>query len=162
MSDYKYIEAPSKENYDNEKAIFLAGTISGAWDWQNFAAKNLAGFGTVVNPRRATYGGLAAGVNQDLEQIRWEHEQLQNVPVIMFWFSQETVAPITLFEYGYWLARGDKTLVVGIDPLYPRLRDVVMQTKLANETLFASIKFSLDDTINEAIKELEKVEDLPF
>jgi hypothetical protein len=48
---------------------------------------------------------------------------------ILFWFSFETLQPISLFELGCW-ATSSKPLAVGAHPEYPRRFDVVRQLYL--------------------------------
>jgi hypothetical protein len=48
---------------------------------------------------------------------------------IIFWFTADTLQPITLFELGKWIAT-DKPLAVGCDAGYVRLQDVLIQTSL--------------------------------
>lgn len=64
-----------------------------------------------------------------MEQIAWEYWRLRHVSSIAFWFAQETIQPITLFELGAALER-DVRIVIGIDPLYERRLDVTMQANL--------------------------------
>ncbi len=140
----QYIEAPNLEEFKFKTSIFLAGTISGAEknDWQSKAAKAFEGLDiTVINPRRKVY------LHNDevaQEQIEWEFERLHKVKIILFWFSFETVAPITLFELGAaltrkdWMKRnfysydnGQQRVYIGADLKYPRLLDLCIQSRLA-------------------------------
>lgn len=129
-----YLEAPNRSdkiNYSN--ALFLAGSITGAYDWQKYAAKKLSMY-DVVNPRRANYHSMDPAVER--EQITWEFDQLKACRNILFWFSHETLAPITLFEYGSMLRKvvergnGAQCIFVGVHPDYKRKNDVIIQTEL--------------------------------
>ena len=65
-----------------------------------------------------------------VNQINWEYLALRKASYISFWFAAETLAPITLFEYGYHLAKTPEKLIVGIDQAYERRIDVEIQTRL--------------------------------
>jgi hypothetical protein len=129
-----YVEAPTPyhdvlpdEARDWPK-VFLAGGITGCRDWQGDIARVFAPFKMVVmNPRRETFD--VTDPNASEAQITWEFNHLIAADLIMFWFSHETVQPITLFELGSWL-HSDKPLVVGVDPRYSRAADVRIQSSL--------------------------------
>jgi hypothetical protein len=146
-----YLEAPNRSdkiNYSN--ALFLAGSITGAYDWQKYAAAKLSMY-DVVNPRRANYHSMDPAVER--EQITWEFDQLNACRNILFWFSFETLAPITLFEYGSMLRKNvgrDKyqNIFVGIHPDYKRKNDVIIQTELlCRMSVAPKIHFDLDELI---------------
>jgi len=159
----KYIEAPQ---YSVEISklpahvnIFLAGSITGAQDWQKeLAYANLRDYPRIIdlfnvfNPRRANYNALDPAL--ELEQITWEyhciHEKCEH---ILFWFAPETLAPITLFELGSALLTHDNSKIyIGIDPEYKRKNDVIIQTQLRNKTLAKRIVFSKQDLLEQIIK----------
>ena len=98
----EYITAPNYsveiDRLPDDQCIFLAGSISNARDWQAEAAERLRSKYHVFNPRRPNYDTFDPTV--ELQQITWEHHCLDKCKHILFWFSHETVAPITLFEYG--------------------------------------------------------------
>lgn len=118
-------------------AVFLAGGITNCPDWQNDLIAHIqTHFGghedlIVYNPRRPTYEDNEQVARQ---QIAWERYHLWKSQIILFWFPCETLCPITLFEYGYWLATltqsGHPRLVVGCHPNYKRKLDLEVQTQL--------------------------------
>ncbi len=122
----QYIEAPHP--YSGEgTSLFLAGGISGCPDWQRELVATLCNISLVVlNPRRASFQMHAQAARQ---QITWEHQQLRKASAISFWFPQETLCPITLYELGAW-SMTDKKLFVGVHPGYQRSEDVRIQTEL--------------------------------
>lgn len=129
-----YLEAPNRSDKIRYKqALFLAGSITGAYDWQSYAAKKLSMY-DVVNPRRANYSTIDPAVER--EQITWEFDHLKRCGNILFWFSHETLAPITLFEYGSMLRKiverydDVQRIFVGVHPDYKRKNDVIIQTEL--------------------------------
>lgn len=127
----RYVEAPEDwRQAPHEVSVFLGGGITGCPDWQHDAATALDKLDDVlvVNPRRATWpmGDDAAGE----AQVRWEFLSLERVNVHSFWFPEETLCPITLYELGAWTRRA-RWLVVGVHKNYERAFDVRLQTRLA-------------------------------
>ncbi len=159
MTDkYQYIEAPNRAApIDFTRSIFLAGSITGAYDWQKAAADKLLPFFHVFNPRRANYDVMDP--SQERIQISWEHDYLYYSTIILFFFSHETLAPITLLEYGAWLEQSKMTpwkkIYTCIHPEYKRKNDVVIQTELRNPALVRNMFFapSPQEMINIIIKE---------
>lgn len=127
-----YTEAPDYSYQKNTlirsaNSVFLAGSITGAVDWQAEVAPKLLPYWHVFNPRHANYDGLIPDAER--EQITWEFDALAFCNTILFYFSNETLAPITLLEYGKMLKSG-KNLFVCIHPDYKRKNDVLIQTEL--------------------------------
>jgi hypothetical protein len=122
-----YIEAPKEYKGKKKKSLFLAGSISGARNWQLDLVKLLKDEDIVIfNPRRKKFPHKE---NAAKMQIKWEHRHLQKSDAISFWLSKETLSPITLYELGAW-SMTSKKIFIGVDPLYKRSMDVEIQTKL--------------------------------
>jgi len=139
-----YIEAPNKYN-GKEKSIFLAGGITNCYDWQKEVSKKLKDLPiTIFNPRRENFSG--EDLISEQKQIKWEFEHLRKATAISFYFSKETLNPITLLELGSWL-NSDKKLFIGIDPDYQKKFNVIIQTKLARSEI--EIVFSLNELANQ-------------
>lgn len=134
-----YYECPAKI----DPFIFLAGTISNSGNWQKTASEILLQKYNVINPRRANFDITDEKMTE--EQIKWEHDMLTFAPNILFYFSHETVAPITLLEYGWLIENPNKTLLVCVHPDYPRKIDVIEQTKLKNPKIQITISASIAD-----------------
>jgi hypothetical protein len=148
----KYVEAPEKYK-GKGKSIFLAGTITGALDWQSSLAEHLKKEALVIlNPRRKNFP--MGDTNAAEAQITWEFEHLRKATAISFWFSKETLAPITLYELGTW-SMTKKPIFVGVDPDYPRKKDVEIHTKLARPDV--KIVYNLND-LSRIIKKWAKGE----
>lgn len=156
----KYIEAPQYsveiERLPASESIFLAGSITGAHDWQlELAYSRMVESGprlidlyNVFNPRRANYNALDSTL--ELEQITWEYHCIHKCNHILFWFAPETLAPITLFELGSALNTHDHNKIyIGIDPEYKRKNDVIIQTQLRNKSLADRIVFSKQDLVKQ-------------
>jgi hypothetical protein len=125
------ITAPEPVAEPNLDGLFIAGGISGCPDWQSVITRDLEAAGVPVpmyNPRRAVYS-TAPGVAE--VQIAWEFDALNKSSAVIFWFPEETLCPITLFELGRFSHQKDTQLFVGTHPNYQRKLDVVTQLQLA-------------------------------
>lgn len=123
------------------RSLFLAGGITGASDWQSemvalLNATNLL----LLNPRRDDYP--ENDPDAERVQVRWEHDHLQIADAVLFWFVAETLCPITLFELGTCIERG-QTIFVGMDPNYARKNNVLIQLELARPEV--EVVFSLQN-----------------
>lgn len=147
----KYIQAPTNyEPTQNEKTLFLAGGITGTINWQSKLVEIIQDEDiTIINPRQKQYKENKEDAKQ---QITWEHGYLKKVAAISFWFTEETLCPICLYELGTW-SNSEKPLFVGINPNYKRKLDVEIQTKLARPEI--EIVYSLNDLAKQ-IKEWAK------
>jgi len=145
-----------------EVTVFLAGGISNCPDWQKQLTSLIrTRFGDpddllIYNPRRALYHD-----NSDIakQQITWERKHLKLSHIILFWFPCETLCPITLFEYGYWLAvsevQNKPRLLVGCHPEYARRLDLEVQTSLSHSSL--TVRDSWEDLLNDFNEEYSYV-----
>ena len=151
----KYVEAFSLEHpayyrsgplgniQPGEISLFLGGGITGCRDWQAEIVEKLKDTDLVLlNPRRKHWPMNDPSASKN--QIEWEYEHLQTASMIMFWFSPETLCPITLFEYGKWIV-SNKPLFIGCDPEYKRLEDVKTQTRL--ERPYQKVFTDLDSVV---------------
>lgn len=148
----QYVVAPNREPNDfpaaqeQKNSIFLAGSITGAGNWQTDTANKLRSRFHVFNPRRDNFNVSDPKVER--EQITWEFSYLNYCRNILFWFAPETLAPITLFELGTVLElgfRGEKNIFIGIHPDYKRKNDVLIQTELRAPNLLKNIVFDIDE-----------------
>ena len=155
-----YLEAPiyhlPGEFTDTSKAVFLGGSITGASDWQADAATKLVLAGlTVCNPRRNSFD--LTDPTAERQQITWEHTYLSLCSLQFFYFAPETLAPITLFEYGATLESVKyapyKKIYVAVHPEYKRKHDVYIQTELRNPQWLRNIREDVNETLNLLIKE---------
>ncbi len=132
-----YIEALTEYNGPGP-SVFLAGGISGTFDWQADVAARLADLPLVIlNPRRRDFP-----INDPLAapaQIEWEYRHLRRATAVLFWFPCETLCPIALYELGGRALVREQPLFVGTHPDYQRRLDVELQLKLARpEVVVAS------------------------
>jgi hypothetical protein len=152
---FKVIVAPSYVTTKNKISLFLGGGISNCPDWReviiekiklnnNPYDKKMFDDLVIFNPRRKVY----PKGDKLKEQVIWEFEKLKDSNIIVFWFSEGSTNPITLFEYGKYLPTSVK-LVVGIDKGYIRKSDVEIQTNLVRTN--QNISYNLDDLYKEII-----------
>lgn len=145
-----YIECPNKlpkelECYCLSNCLFLAGGVSNCRDWQKEVLSKILDLDIVVlNPRRAEFD--ASNKEIEKEQIQWEYEMLRKASVISFYFCEETICPITLYELGTW-SHSDKQIIIGMDEKYSRRRDVEIQSSLIRP--MEEIVYNLQDLVKE-------------
>lgn len=149
---YQYIEAPTVEKIKNDYSVFLAGGISNCEDWQKSASKALSQLDdlTVINPRREEWKMDKNEIEESTKQIAWEFAYIRKAKMILFWFTDDTLQPITLFELGSALQRntnGKQKIFIGCDPNYKRMLDVKIQSKLIG--FKGKIHNSLSDLIKD-------------
>ena len=128
----KYLECPDTYFTGGDKVtVFLAGGITGCFDWQKTITMLLADSDLVIfNPRRDDFPIDDPFASET--QIEWEFDHLARADRILFWFPTVNAAgcPIALFELGRWLT-SDKPIAVGVEPGYEREADVRIQVGLA-------------------------------
>jgi hypothetical protein len=124
-----YIEALAE--YDGPgPSLFLAGGISGTFDWQADVAARLADLPLVLlNPRRKNFP--INDPNAAPTQIEWEFRHLRRSTAVLFWFPPETLCPIALYELGGRALVREQPLFVGTHPDFQRRLDVEVQLRLA-------------------------------
>jgi hypothetical protein len=162
----KYIQCPDslEASYSTrDNRLFLAGGISNCGDWQTEMKNLLASQENiiVINPRRLDFDRSKIS---DGEQIGWERRHLHYSNLISFWFPDETVCPITLFEFGYWLnfiefncPPANKKIFVGASDKYSRRSDLVEQIKLSNgSNQIGEIVNSIEGLTNQVISHINR------
>lgn len=121
----KYIEAPHEYEHENNLRLFLAGGITGCPDWQTPLVEALRGQNvTIFNPRRVNWPIHDPEASKG--QIAWEYKYLRKADIILFWFPNDTLCPITLFELGAW-SMTQKPVYIGVEPGYEREIDIRIQ-----------------------------------
>lgn len=139
------LQAPSYNGDIKVPSIFLAGGISNCPNWQDTVIRMLYPIRklAILNPRRDSFD--IENRHMAIEQIEWEHDHLKLANMILFWFSEGSINPITLFEYGRWGRLGQANsgvpVFVGCHPNYVRKFDVEIQTALdSGPTIHNSIE----------------------
>jgi len=132
--EYLYT-APDRSYRDNKRLnLFMAGGCGGCPEWQKELGEKLAKLNKVniLNPMRKVWPSERPEIE---DQILWEHEGLKESKVMLFWFPQETLCPITLFELGRWSYGQGKRIVVGAHPKYARRQDLEIQLQMLEEPI---------------------------
>ena len=82
--------------------------------------------------------------------------------IVVFWFPEETLCPIALFELGKELGlrsmNNPKKIFIGCHPNYERKFDIEQQTNLVTKNTYGfelEIVYSLDDLIKQVSDSLE-------
>lgn len=146
------LTAPNWGGIGNHFTIFLAGGITGCPDWQRDAINMYAALDAqaglrvqIANPRREDFE--LEDPSMSVQQIEWEYKWLRAADRIVFWFPEETLCPITLFELGAHL---HDDIVVGAHPNYARRFDIVEQFKHARKDLF--VYNELHDVVRHSVR----------
>jgi hypothetical protein len=147
--DMKLVRCPDELTWEIARdmhAIFLAGGITDCPDWQQYVISNLERETdlALINPRRENFD--VTDPECEKFQIAWEHRHIMAAHIMIFWFPEETLCPITLFELGKCVAL-QKEMVVGCHPGYKRRTDVIEQLRLMDKTI--KVVSSLDDIIED-------------
>lgn len=130
-----YVEALDRFIPEGNPTMFLAGGITGCPDWQDAVRRSMDLMQTPVtllNPRRKDFP--MDDPNASESQIRWEFDMLLAADLLFFWFCEETVQPIVLYELGRW-AHTAKPMALGVHPRYVRRQDVEIQVGLLRPDL---------------------------
>jgi len=126
-------------------SLFMAGGISNCPDWQELMIERCSHLDAIfINPRRYDFDVMDP--KQSDIQIEWEHCNLEIADIVSFWFPEETLCPITLFELGK-IAMSDKPMVVGVHPGYKRKFDVIKQLSIIRPEI--EVIDNLDGFFNE-------------
>lgn len=162
MTRVTIIEAPEKYQTLEQNPIFLGGGISNCPDWQKEMTVNILNHAktstgttdmvTILNPRREMYTSADDARNQ----IAWEYGAMETLinsdGVMLFWFPEETLCPITLFELGRFTKELNTRVIVGVHPNYQRKLDVITQLQLARPDI--QVVHTLQELFQQAVKEL--------
>lgn len=149
----KLVIAPNKLDADldnNLPSVFLGGGITSCKLWQNVLIEKIQHSHCIIfNPRRENFD--LANPKESEIQIDWEHYYLNMCDILVFYFADETLCPITLFELGGALERNLHTvppsptrrqkILVYCEPGYKRKFDVNYQIGLVQKSNMFSERF---------------------
>ncbi|WDF63268.1 nucleoside 2-deoxyribosyltransferase domain-containing protein [Flavobacterium sp. KACC 22763] len=98
------------------KTIFLAGSIEmdKAVDWQKKCEELLQDQYVVFNPRRNEWDSSWSQTIENIhfkEQVNWELDALEKADIVIMYFAENTMSPISLLEFGLY-AQSNKMKVV--------------------------------------------------
>lgn len=123
--------------------LFLAGGITGCWNWQKPLAALVSHYlsvatpltwlvdnrnFTIAIPRRES--DFSHDGSEAVSQICWEHRALSRSVNKSYYFTRDAMQPISLLELGKHLAN-PVNLFIAIEYGYTRYLDVRVQTDLA-------------------------------
>lgn len=102
------LKAPEPYIQDEKLSIFLGGSIDmgAAENWQERLTKDLSDYQNLVilNPRRDDWDSSwvqdPTPGTQFYEQVSWELECQEQADIIVYYFTADSKAPITLLELG--------------------------------------------------------------
>lgn len=142
------IKCPDEQvSYTGRESFFLCGSIIGE-EWRDQIVESLKNFDVdIYNPKRLSWKEAL-----EKDQVIWENSYLGRSNVIVFWFSEESVCPISLFELGVHLF-SNKVLYVGFSPKYQKLINLQTQLKLINPNMI--LYNSLENLISSIQKDFE-------
>ncbi|SFD35365.1 nucleoside 2-deoxyribosyltransferase domain-containing protein [Flavobacterium phragmitis] len=128
------------------KTIFLAGSIEmdKAVNWQLYCEEQLKEKYILFNPRRTEWDSSWSQTIENpnfKEQVSWELNALEKADIIIMYFAENTMSPISLLEFGLYAQSKKMKVVVeedfwrkgNIDIVCERYR--VEQFKTLNELI---------------------------
>ena len=123
---------PEEINDCTSKTIFLAGSIEmgKAVDWQSaligdITKQSVSKDVFILNPRRPdwkNWSDLSVDNPEFVEQVEWELRGLRLANIIVMFFAENTISPISLLEFGLNAESGK--LVVYCEKGYSRKGNV--------------------------------------
>jgi hypothetical protein len=139
-----YIESPNVPREEDMKkmfSIFVCGDIT-VTPWHTHISSLLS-----IENNRILFTPKKYSFMQDIE---WGYEMIEDSDVIMFWFAEETLCPMPLFELGRWLHHPiKKPIFIGTHPNYKMKNDVYIQTHLAQPNRNFDIVHHPDDLVSQ-------------
>ncbi|WP_291147387.1 nucleoside 2-deoxyribosyltransferase domain-containing protein [Flavobacterium sp. UBA7680] len=98
------------------KTVFLAGSIEmdKAINWQKRCEELLQDQFVIFNPRRNEWDSSWSQTIENIhfkEQVSWELQALERADIIIMYFADNTMSPISLLEFGLY-AQSHKMKVV--------------------------------------------------
>lgn len=173
---FEIVQAPA-ETKSKGIRLFIAGGIRNCPPWQDLLIEKLQNDERLKNelkietdpwekangiiPRTEEeikiiiFNPRCKEIPDEVSQIMWEYNKLDFSDLISFWFSEGSVNPITLFEYGSYL-KSKKDLVIGCHENYERKLNIITQTALVASTNKSTIKIneSFEDFYNQLVETL--------
>lgn len=133
-------------NLENIKhKIFLGGAIDNgsAEDWQKKLVAILDRKDIILfNPRRSDWNSNWSPVAENeefAEQVNWELKHIELSDINVFYFPENSKAPITLLELGLCLANKPEKTFVFCHPNFYRIGNVEITTKHYNGHFYTNL-----------------------
>lgn len=139
--------------------VFLAGGITGCPGWQSDFIDEMKKSNvncTLLNPRRDDFD--VSDPTASVKQIEWEYNMLQKqADIVIFWFPEETLCPISLFELGKELgirhSNGSKKILIGCHKNYAKKFDIETQVDLVTKNTYG-LEIEVVDELNKLTQQL--------
>ena len=138
--------------------MFIAGGITNCENWQNDLILRLKQETKLNESKKINLVILNPRCEEMPDhntQVKWEFKKLKKSDIISFWFSEGSVNPITLFEYGSHFKSKKKKIVVGCHPNYEKRNSVIVQTELERPKL--KVQENFEDFYTELLKTIKKL-----
>lgn len=137
------VKAPQKYDVNVKYTVFLAGAIDmgTAIDWQKKVTDALQDLDILIlNPRRDDWDDSweqCKTCEPFREQVLWEYSAMEAADFIIFCFTKDSKAPITMYEFGRFAPQKDCVACVeegfyrqGNFDIYAELDNVAMYHNL--------------------------------
>ena len=132
--------------------VFLAGSIDmgKAVDWQSRACSIMDSYPNnyvVYNPRRDDWDSSwdqVLGDNEFTRQVRWELQMLDEADIILMHITKESLAPITLLEFGRAAAMYPNKLALSVEHGFWRRGNIEVVCDLHNIPLYATLEEAME------------------
>ncbi len=151
------------EKSEDQISIFLGGSIdkTASPDWREALINDLSMKSyqerlVVINPRHDGWAnrGHRNTDNQDFRtHVRWELNHQSKADLLVYYFCNDTVSPITLLEFGI---HHKKAPVVVLEPQYQRFDKMVLTCEYLGvpfEQEWDGFVLNLDQRINDLLAE---------
>tara|TARA_B100000700_G_C15063722_1_gene868088 strand:+ start:42296 stop:42760 length:465 start_codon:yes stop_codon:yes gene_type:complete len=109
---------------DYKKSIFLAGSIDNgkAENWQSDLVSELDSEEILLfNPRRDNWNSNLEPIKENEEfrkQVEWELDHIDIADIVIFYFSEESKAPISFLELGICLEKSKDVIIYCPEKFY--------------------------------------------
>jgi hypothetical protein len=147
----KIYKSPEEIPLKNDiKTIFLAGSIEmdKAIDWQKYCEEALKDNYIIFNPRRDEWdSSWSQTIENDNfnEQVTWELNALEKADIIIMYFAENTMSPISLLEFGLY-AQSNKMKVV-VEENFWRKGNIDIVCKRYNTEQFKTLEKLIESLI---------------
>lgn len=135
----KLLTAPNfldPDEFSSSVKVFLGGSIESgsAINWQDDIISEFNGYDvTFLNPRRPTWTDLSNEALQ--QQVNWELFHQKTADVLIYYFADGTISPVTLFEVGLFSNNGTPMFVYASEKYFRQL-NLKFSNEFFNETLY--------------------------
>lgn len=151
----RYLEPPNYLNLSEyTKSVFLAGSVGSKENWREDLGARITDESDLMifSPYVKNFDNKKIS---EQELTEWENYHLNKASIVVFWFSWETFAPISLLELGLHI---NKNLVVGCDLDYLKRDNLEIQLSIHRPDL--KIAYDLKDVLKEILRKTKSPLDI--